>query len=102
MRYQHDYFPFLFSIMENIFIVSFLVTVFFTAFKLFESKYLEKDEKPLKVIVRDAIIVLVSSISATFIYFNCEGYISDFFNAVTETKVLNANATQIFTDAPGF
>jgi hypothetical protein len=88
--------------MENIFIVSFLITIFFTAFKIFESKYLEKEEKPLKVIVRDAIIVLVCSITSTFIYFNCEGYIHDFFNAVTETKVLNAANTQIFTDAPGF
>jgi len=88
--------------MENIFIVSFLVMVFFTGFKFFESKYLEKDEKPLKVLVRDAIIVFVCSVIACFIFFNCEGYINDFFNAVTETKVLNAQNTQIFTDAPGF
>ena len=60
--------------MENIFIVSFLVTVFFTGFKFFESKYLEKDEKPLKVLVRDAIIVFVCSVIACFIFFNCEGY----------------------------
>jgi hypothetical protein len=88
--------------MENIFIVSFLVTIFFSAFKFFESKYLEKEEKPLKVLVRDAIIVFVCAVIACFIFFNCEGYINDFFNAVTETKVLNAQNTQIFTDAPGF
>jgi RsiW-degrading membrane proteinase PrsW (M82 family) len=88
--------------MENIFIIAFLVTLFFTAFKFFESKYLEKEEKPLKVIVRDAIIVFVCSVASGVIYFNCEEYIRDFFNAVTETKVLNANNTQIFTDAPGF
>jgi hypothetical protein len=88
--------------MENIFIIAVLVTVFFSAFKFFESKYLEKEEKPLKVLVRDAIIVFVCAVTSSFIFFNCEEYIHDFFNVVTETKVLNANNTQIFTGAPEF
>ena len=88
--------------MENIFIIAFLVTILFSAFKFFESKYLEKEEKPLKVIVRDAIIVFVCSVVSSFIFFNCQEYINEFFNVVTETKVLNANNTQIFTGAPEF
>ena len=88
--------------MNNIFIVSFLVTVFFCVFKYVEKKYLDEDEMPLKFFVRDAVAVFICSLVSCFIFFNCEGYINDFFNAVTETKVLNANTTQVFTDAPGF
>lgn len=88
--------------MEKIVIVSLLVTFFYCVFKFVEMKYLDKQDKPLKHIVRDAIVVLICSIFSTFIFFNLENYISDFFNAVTETKVLNSNNTQIFTDTPGF
>ena len=65
-------------------------------------RYLDKEKKPLKFIVRDTIIVFLSSTVATLSFFYLENYISDFFNIVTETKTLNTNATQIFTDAPGF
>jgi hypothetical protein len=65
-------------------------------------KYLDKESKPLKVVVRDAIVVFVCSLISTITFFNLEGYINDFFNIVTETKTLNANTTQIFTDVPAF
>lgn len=65
-------------------------------------RYLEKEKKPLKFFVRDAIIVFLSGVASTFSFFYLETYISDFFNIVTETTTLNTNATQIFTDSPGF
>jgi len=88
--------------MQQVAIVSFLITLFFCIFKFVETKYLEKEDVPLKKLVRDAIVVLICSILATTIFFNLEGHINDFFNIITDTKVLNANTTQIFTDTPGF
>lgn len=88
--------------MEKVFVISILVTVLFCIVKFIEMKYLDKETKPLKVVVRDAIIVFVSSIAATFSFFHLEHSINDFLNIITETKTLNTNATQIFTDEPGF
>jgi hypothetical protein len=88
--------------MEKVFIIPIFITILFCIIKFIELKYLEKDTKPLKFFVRDAIIVFLSGLVSTFSFFHLENYISDFFNIVTETKTLNTNATQIFTDSPGF
>jgi hypothetical protein len=65
-------------------------------------KYLDKDFKPLKILVRDSIYVLISSFVATFFYYQMDGKITDFLNVLTETKTLNTGTTEIFTDEPGF
>jgi len=88
--------------MEKAFVISTLITFLFCLFKFIEMKYLDKDFKPLKIIVRDAIYVFICSLCATFIYFTMDGNICDFLNVLTDTKTLNTGATQIFTDEPGF
>jgi hypothetical protein len=88
--------------MENILIVSFLITFIFCVMKFLEAKYLDKEWKPLKYFVRDAIIVLISTAIGSFIFFQNSNSISELFNVVTETKTLNSATTQIFTDTPGF
>tara|TARA_B100001175_G_C19392430_1_gene582148 strand:- start:718 stop:909 length:192 start_codon:yes stop_codon:yes gene_type:complete len=60
------------------------------------------DKKPLKDVVRDSIVVMVCSLTGAYIYFQYSDYIGDFFNIVTETKVLNPATTQVFTDVPTF
>lgn len=88
--------------MENIFLFAIFTTILFVLLKLAEMKYLEKEFKPLKYIVRDAVIVFSSSLSAAYGFFYMKGSIDDFFNIVTENKTLNMETTQIFTDTPGF
>jgi hypothetical protein len=88
--------------MEQVFIVSFLVTFLFCVVKFLEAKYLDKEWKPLKFFVRDAIVVLISTALGSFIFFRNDNTISELFNVVTENKTLNTANTQIFTDAPGF
>ena len=56
--------------MEKVFIISFLITFVFCVVKFLEAKYLDKEWKPLKFFVRDAIIVFSSAIVASFILFN--------------------------------
>jgi hypothetical protein len=88
--------------MQELFILAIIITALFCASKFVEMKYLNEDAKPLKETVRDALVVLVSSLTGGFIYFNFSSSITDFFNVVTETKVLNTATTQVFTDKPEF
>jgi multisubunit Na+/H+ antiporter MnhB subunit len=88
--------------MEKIFIISTIITFLFCLVKFIEMKYLDKELKPLKFLVRDAVIVFVCSLAAAVFVFNMDGSITDFFNVLTDTKTLNTATTQIFTDEPGF
>jgi hypothetical protein len=88
--------------MEKVFILSIVVTCIFVIIKVLEMKYVDKEWKPLKIIIRDSVIILVSSIVGSFLYFNMDGSLTDFLNVVTDNKSFNMSATQIFTDAPGF
>jgi hypothetical protein len=87
--------------MDQVFILGFMITLAYCISKFIEVKYLG-DVRPLKEVVRDALIVLVSSLTGAFIYFNYQTSISDFLNVVTETKVLNTATTQVFTGNPEF
>jgi hypothetical protein len=88
--------------MEKVFIISFLITFVFCVVKFLEAKYLDKEWKPLKFFVRDAIIVFSSAIVASFIFIHNDGAIGELFDVVTEKTVINSANTQIFTDVPGF
>jgi len=88
--------------MENLFLFAIFTTILFVLLKVVEMKYLEKEFKPLKYIVRDAMIVFGSSICAAYCVFYMKGSINDFLNIVTENKTLNMETTEVFTDMPGF
>uniref|UniRef100_A0A6C0DSE2 Uncharacterized protein n=1 Tax=viral metagenome TaxID=1070528 RepID=A0A6C0DSE2_9ZZZZ len=88
--------------MDPMIIISVVITFIFFIAKMVEMRYLDKEPKPLKDIVRDTIIIFCSSLLGSFIYFNMNNTIKEFFNIVTETKTLNPETTMIFTDSPGF
>ena len=88
--------------MEKAFGIAILVALLFSVVKFLEMKYLEKEWKPLKVLIRDAVIVFACSFLCSFVILDLDGTIQDFFNVVTETKTLNTASTQVFTDEPGF
>ena len=88
--------------MDSAFILAIVITSLFCLSKFIELKYLNPDTKPLKEIVRDALVVMVCSITGAYGFFHFHGSISDFLNVVTETKVLSSATTQVFTDKPEF
>jgi hypothetical protein len=88
--------------MENLFLFAILTTILFCLVKIVEMKYIEKELKPLKYIVRDAVAVFVCSLVASYSYFYMNDSFTDFMNVVTENKTLNLDSTQIFTDVPNF
>ena len=72
--------------MEKIIIFALLASIFFCALKFLEMKYLEKEFKPLKVVIRDAMIVFVSAFVSGYVILESGLYINEFFNIVTENK----------------
>ncbi len=88
--------------MENLFLIAVVSTLLFLIIKFVEMKYLDQEMKPMKVIVRDAVIVFVSSIVASYGFVYSNSSINDFLNVITENKTMNMDSTQIFTDNPGF
>ena len=82
--------------------VAILTTFLFCFVKMLQMKFLEKEMRPLKELVRDAIMVFIASFAGYFVYFRMDGTVSDFFNAVTETNVISSANTEIFTDKPDF
>jgi hypothetical protein len=88
--------------MEKVFILSIIVTCLFVTARIVEMKFVDKEMKPLKVIIRDAVVVFVSAMAGSFAHFYMDGSVTDFLNVVTDNKSFNMSATQIFTDEPGF
>jgi len=88
--------------MEKLLIIACIVTFVFTIFKVIEMKYVSKQWTPLKYVIRDAVMVFGSAVTGLFVFFQINGSINDLLNVVTDSKALNLNTTQIFTDEPGF
>jgi hypothetical protein len=88
--------------MEKIMTISVLIVIFFFIIKILEMKYIDKEWKPLRIIVRDMFIVFISSLCGSFFAFYFNNSINEFFNIVTQKKVLNSDQAQVFTGEPGF
>ena len=88
--------------MEKVFVIAILTVALFCLAKIVEMKYLDQEVKPLKFLVRDSIIVFCSTLLSAYIFLYMNRSITDFFNVVTESKVLQADTTQIFTGVPEF
>ena len=86
---------------ENIILLAFFVTLLFLIMKFIEMRFIEKEYKPLKYVVRDAIMVFFSTVTTNYAFIYMNGTVKDFMNVITETKTLDPESTQIFTDLPG-
>ena len=88
---------------HNIFIIPTIITLLFCIAKFIEMKFIDNELKPLKYVIRDATIVFVCSLLATFLNMNMNGTIHEFINVVTDTKTIPIGGnTDIFTGDPEF
>lgn len=78
---------------DNIFIISAIISITFLLIKFLEMRYFEKENKPLKLLIRDTLLVYFSVIIAYFIIDQLKP------NLIKGGK---SNVTPIFTDNPGF
>jgi hypothetical protein len=81
--------------MENIFFIAAIISVVFVITKFIEMRFIERENKPLKLLVRDALLVYFSVILGYFII----NQATPIINGVTEG---GTNVTPIFTDNPEF
>uniref|UniRef100_A0A6C0I7G2 Uncharacterized protein n=1 Tax=viral metagenome TaxID=1070528 RepID=A0A6C0I7G2_9ZZZZ len=54
--------------MDNIFLIAAIVSAIFFIAKFLEMRYVEKESKPLKFLIRDTLVVYISVIAGNFIY----------------------------------
>jgi hypothetical protein len=85
--------------MEKPILLTIAITVIYFVIKMLEMKYIEKTMQPVKLIVRDVIIVFMSSFVPIFMFFNASGPVAEMIGS---GDLGSAIPTQIFTDLPGF
>lgn len=80
--------------MENIFIIASLISFFYLIIKFIEMRFIEKDNKPLKVLIKDTLVVYLCVLLGNFI-------VEQINPSLLGEDVTNT-VTQVFTDNPGF
>lgn len=81
--------------MENIFLIAAIISILFIITKFIEMRFIERENKPLKLLVRDALLVYFSVILGYFVI----NQATPIINGATEG---GTNITPIFTDNPEF
>ena len=79
--------------MDNIFLVAGIISVIFFIVKFLEMRYIDDEPKPLKILVRDSLLVYVSVVTGNFILEQLNPVINE---SVIPTEPL------AFTDNPPF
>ena len=80
---------------HNIFVLAGVISVIFVLVKLAENRFIDKEKEPvpMKMLVRDALVVYISVVVGDFLLVQLQPFIA----------VENASATpEVFVDAPDF
>jgi hypothetical protein len=78
--------------MDNIFIIAGIISIIFLISKFIEMRFIEKENKPLKLLIRDALLVYFSVV--------CGYFILEQINPMIQSG--GVNTTPVFTDNPEF
>jgi hypothetical protein len=80
--------------MDNIFLVAGIISVIYFIGKFLEMRYVDQEPKPLKLLVRDSLLVYVSVVVGNFIV--------DQLKPVIEEVDIKTVSPPVFTDNPSF
>ena len=80
--------------MDNIFIIAAVISVIFLISKFIEMRFIDKESKPLKILIRDALLVYFSVVFGNFVI--------DQINPIMQNTIIGNATTPVFTDNPGF
>jgi hypothetical protein len=80
--------------MDNIFIFAAIISIVFFITKFIEMRFVDKESKPLKLLIRDALLVYFSVVAGHFII----GQINPLLRGGSNSSLI----TPVFTDNPGF
>ena len=84
----------IYYIMTNIFLIAGVISLLFFIGKFLEMRYVDKEPKPLKLLIRDSLLVYVSVVLGYFIVDQLQPVISD--------TIAPMAAPLAFTDNPPF
>jgi hypothetical protein len=87
--------------MYGTYIIPALATLLFVIFKIVEMKLFAAEKKPLKFLVRDALIVFSCAFISSYIMYSFGGSVDDFLNVITDTNIIPKSA-DVFVDKPDF
>jgi hypothetical protein len=79
--------------MENIFLFAGIISIIFFIIKFVEMRFVEKESKPLKYLIRDSLLTYFSVVIGYFII--------EQIKPLTEEIMINKQ-TVVFTDNPNF
>ena len=77
--------------MSNIFVTAAVISIIFLITKFLEMRYIEKESKPLKLLIRDTLVVYFSVIVGHYLLIQ-----------INPIMHAGSSATQVFTDNPDF
>lgn len=80
--------------MDNIFFIAAIISIVFFIAKFIEMRFVEKESKPLKYLIRDSLLVYFSVVFGNFVMVQ--------INPMLQGGSVKTNVTPIFTDNPGF
>jgi hypothetical protein len=81
--------------MPNIFVVAGVISVIFFVVKFIEMRFVDKESKPLKFLIRDSLLVYFSVIAGNFVLDQLKPVIHEGGEAAVTNPA-------VFTDNPGF
>ncbi len=80
--------------MDNIFLVAGIISVIYFIGKFLEMRYVDQEPKPLKLLIRDSLLVYVSVVAGNFIV--------EQLKPVIEEVDVKTVSPPVFTDNPSF
>jgi hypothetical protein len=80
--------------MTSIFFVATIISVTYFIMKFMEMRYIDKESRPLRILIKDSLIVYFSVIVANFVM--------EQLNTIVENSVGGKKITPVFTDNPAF
>jgi hypothetical protein len=78
--------------MDNIFFVAGIISIIFFITKFLEMRFIEKESKPLKYLVRDTLVVYISVITGHFIVEQLSPIVNETIHATVTPLAFTDNA----------
>ncbi len=87
--------------MKTIVTVMVFSIILFIIMKMIDMKFIQKEMKPIKEVVRESVMVGLAVGIASIAVATMDKPVSEFMDTIMEKQVLTGQA-QVFTDNPGF
>ena len=87
--------------MDSIASIVLVTTIFYIVVKIIEMKFIQKEMRPMKELMRDSAVVALSCGVAVFSVMTLNKPVGGFIDAITEKTAIPASAN-VFTGDPGF